>query len=246
MYLPLLFIVAIGLALGSFLGVVTRRLPGRESFVKGRSYCPRCKAQIAWYDNIPLVSYFLLKGRCRNCRKRISIRYPLIELGVASGVVAIYIFRLPSPLLLLAVFLLTVSIFVIDIEKKIIPDELIFLGYGLTLSALLLGWNKDFYLHLLGGIVPALFLLLTHMITKGRGMGLGDVKYALFPGTFLGWPLSLIWLFLSFLTGASVGVILILTGKAKWGKHIAFGPFLALSFLIAYLFGSNFISWLIG
>ena len=77
-------------------------------------------------------------------------------------------------------------------------------------------------------------------------MGLGDVKYALFAGTFLGWPLSLTWMFLSFLTGASVGVILILAGKTKWGRHIAFGPFLALSFIIAYLFGSNFISWLTG
>lgn len=246
MYLPFLFIVAIGLALGSFLGVVTRRLPGKESFVKGRSYCPRCKALIVWYDNIPVISFLLLKGKCRNCKKKISLRYPFIEAGTALGVIGIYLLRLPSPLLLLPIFLLTVAIFVIDLEKKIIPDELIFWGFGLTIVALLVGWDKNFYIHLVGGFIPALFLLLTHVITKGRGMGLGDVKYALFAGTFLGWPLSLTWLFLAFLTGASVGVILILAGKAKWGRHIAFGPFLALSFLITYLFGSNFILWLIG
>jgi len=244
--LPLIFVLAIGLALGSFLGALTRRLPGKESFVSGRSRCPRCGVQIRWYDNIPLLSYFLLRGRCRACAKKISPRYPLIELASALGVLGIYLLGLPSPIFLSAIFLITISIFVIDLEKKIIPDELIFLGLGLTALALLLGWDDNFYLHFLGGFASALFLLLIHLVTRGRGMGLGDVKYALFAGTFLGFPGAVSWLFLSFLTGAGVGVILILLGKAKLGRQIAFGPFLAFSLILTYLFGEALVRWLIG
>ena len=246
MYLPLIFILAIGLALGSFLGALTHRLPGKESFVSGRSRCPRCGAQIRWYDNIPLLSFLLLGGRCRSCGRKISLRYPLIELATAIGILGIYVLDLGSPIFLILIFLLTISIFVIDLEKKIIPDELIFLGFGLTILALLLGWNNNLYLHFLGGFASSLFLLLTHLVTRGKGMGLGDVKYALFAGTFLGFPGAVSWLFLSFLTGAGVGVILILVGRARFGRHIPFGPFLAASFLITAIIGESLVKWLIG
>lgn len=246
MYLPLIFVLAIGLALGSFLGALTHRLPRKESNVSGRSRCPRCGTQIKWYDNIPLLSFLLLGGRCRSCGRKISVRYPLIELATAIGILGIYLLGLKDPIFLIPVLLLTVSIFVIDLEKKIIPDELIFWGLGLTALALLLGWDGNFYLHFLGGFSASFFLLFVYLLTRGRGMGLGDVKYALFAGTFLGWPKAIPWLFLSFLTGAAVGVILILLGKAKLGRHIAFGPFLAFSFVLTYLFGEVLVKWLIG
>lgn len=235
MYLPKLFILGVGLALGSFLGALTHRLPRKETFVSGRSRCDQCASQINWYDNIPLLSFLLLGGKCRNCHKPISIRYPLIELATALGVLGIYILNLEFPIFLIVILLITISIFVIDLEKKIIPDELIFTGLGVTALAIILGWNGSFYLHFFGGFASGLFLLLIHLITRGGGMGLGDVKYALFAGTFLGWPKAAPWLFLSFLTGAAVGVILILLGKAKLGKHIAFGPYLAASFLVKWL-----------
>lgn len=246
MYLPHLFVLATGLALGSFLGAVTYRLARKESFVKGRSRCPRCGANIKWYDNIPVLSFLLLGGRCRSCHKKISLRYPLIEITTALGVLGIYILNLSFPIFLIFVLLITISIFVIDLENEIIPDELIFLGLGVTTLALLLGWNGSFYLHFFGGLSASLFLLLINLITKGKGMGLGDVKYALFAGTFLGFPKSVSWLFLSFLTGASLGVILILLGRARLGKHIPFGPFLAASFLVAAIIGEGFVKWLIG
>lgn len=246
MYLPIIFILAIGLALGSFLGALTHRLPGKESFVSGRSRCPRCGAQIRWYDNIPLLSFLLLGGRCRSCGRKISLRYPLIELASAIGILGIYVLDLESPIFLILILLLTISIFVIDLEKKIIPDELIFLGFGLTILALLLGWGNNLYLHFLGGFASSLFLLLIHLVTRGKGMGLGDVKYALFAGTFLGFPGAVSWLFLSFLTGAGVGVILILVGRAKLGKHIAFGPYLTASFLVTAIIGESLVKWLIG
>jgi len=244
--LELILFLIIGLVVGSFLGVVTRRLPRKESFISGRSHCPTCSATINWYDNIPLLSFLVLRGRCRNCHKRISIRYPLIELATGLGVLGIYILNWQFPIFFIIILLITISVFVIDFEKKIIPDELIFLGLGVTSVALLLGWNDSFYLHFFGGFASALFLLVVHLITRGRGMGLGDVKYALFPGTVLGWPQSIVWLFISFLTGAGVGVILILLGKAKLGRHIAFGPFLAASFLVTLVFGNVLLKWLIG
>ena len=246
MYLPLIFVLAIGLALGSFLGALTHRLPREESFVGGRSRCPHCVAQIKWYDNIPLLSFLLLGGRCRSCGKKISLRYPLIELATAIGILGIYVLDLKSPIFLVLILRLSISIFVIDLEKKIIPDELIFWGFGLTTLALFLGWDNNLYLHFLGGFSSSFFLLLIHLVTKGKGMGLGDVKYALFAGTFLGFPGVISWLFLSFLTGAGVGVILILLGKAKLGRHIAFGPFLAFSFILTYLFGEALVKWLTG
>lgn len=230
-------IFLLGLAIGSFVGVVTWRLPRGKQFLLGRSICPHCLRKIAWFDNIPLFSYLLLGGKCRNCHKKISLRYPLIELATAVGILGIYVLDFESPIFLILILLLTISIFVIDLEKKIIPDELIFLGLGLTSLALLLGWNGSFYLHFLGGFASSLFLLLIHLVTRGKGMGLGDVKYALFAGTYLGWPKAVPWLFLSFLTGAGVGVILILLGKAKLGRQIAFGPFLAISFLLTWLIG---------
>ena len=219
------------------MGVVTWRLPRGKQFLLGRSICPHCLRKIAWFDNIPLFSYLVLGGKCRNCHKKISLRYPLIELATAVGILGIYVLDFESPIFLILILLLTISIFVIDLEKKIIPDELIFLGLGLTSLALLLGWNGSFYLHFLGGFASSLFLLLIHLVTRGKGMGLGDVKYALFAGTYLGWPKAVPWLFLSFLTGAGVGVILILLGKAKLGRQIAFGPFLAISFLLTWLIG---------
>lgn len=246
MYLSLIFVLAVGLALGSFLGALTHRLPRRESFVGGISRCPRCRAEIKWYDNIPLLSFLLLGGRCRSCGKKISLRYPLIELATAIGILAIYVLDLKSPIFLILILLLTISIFVIDLEKKVIPDELIFLGLGLTILALLLDWDNNFYLHFLGGFSSSFLLLIIYLVTRGRGMGLGDVKYALFAGTFLGFPGAISWLFLSFLTGAGVGVILILLGKARLGKHIPFGPFLAASFLATAIIGENLVKWLIG
>ncbi len=207
---------------------------------------PACRAEIKWYDNLPLLSFLLLGGRCRSCGKKISVRYPLIELATAIGILGIYVLNLKSPIFLILILLTTISIFVIDLEKKIIPDELIFLGLGLTILALLLGWDDNFYLHFLGGFSSSFFLLLIYLVTGGKGMGLGDVKYALFAGTFLGFPKSVSWLFLSFLTGAGVGVILILVGRARLGKHIAFGPYLAASFLVTAIIGESLVKWLIG
>ncbi len=247
---------------GSFLGVVTWRLPKKESYIGGRSKCPSCRREIYWYDNIPLLSFVFLGGKCRFCKKTISWRYPLIEavtacLFVVFGQVlktcqietvcnwknALGFFSFPF---LMAIILLTVAILVIDLEKGIIPDELIFFGFILTLLALVFGKQTNFYAHLFAGFLSALVLLCIHLITKGKGMGLGDVKYAIFGGTLLGYPASIIWLFLAFLTGGAASIILILTGRKDIKSRIAFGPFLAMSFLLTLLTGGKLLEWFLG
>lgn len=225
----------LGLALGSFISAFSFRSPRGISFIKGRSLCPRCKSQIAWYDNIPLLSFLLLSGKCRNCKKKISLRYPLIELATGLGFVLIglniYLF----------IFLVLETIFIIDVEHQIIPDELVFLVF---LVALLVPSAYSLFSSLLAGFLCASFLLLIHLATRGRGMGLGDVKFAVAGGLFVGLKLSFVWLLLAFLTGGLVAFILILVKGAKLKDKIAFGPFLVVAIPIAVLFGDRLLVYL--
>jgi len=251
----ILLVFVLGLAFGSFLSVVTWRIPRKASFNKGRSHCPTCGAMISWYDNIPLVSFICLRGKCRSCQKSISIRYPLIELSTGLSFVGLWFLlsfckdsteayclwrgalgTLSLPFLYF-VLLITLSIFVIDIEQKLIPDELIFVGFVTTASLIILAGTIPLYLHLFSAFVVALFLLAINLMTHGGGMGLGDVKYALLGGLFLGWPVAAIWLFVAFLTGGALAIILILIRKAGRKDQIAFGPFLAFSFFVSAVWG---------
>lgn len=255
--MTILILIVAGLATGSFLSALTYRLPRKESISSGRSKCPHCDSEIVWYDNIPLLAYINLRGRCRRCGKPISLRYPAIELTTALVFAASGFFLekcaplLHSPLcswylslggwiylfLLISISIL-IAIFVIDLETKIIPDELSLSGFLLVFVSLVFA-SGSYFAHLVSGLGAAVFLLLIHLITRGKGMGLGDVKLALFLGTFLGWPNTPIWLFLSFLIGAVVGVYLIVIGKAKFGRQIPFGPFLIISAFLVLFFGKN-------
>jgi prepilin signal peptidase PulO-like enzyme (type II secretory pathway) len=132
-------------------------------------------------------------------------------------------------------------IFIIDLEKRIIPDELSLFGLVLVFFSLLLFDPSSLYLHLLSGFGAGLFLLSLHIATQGKGMGLGDVKLALFLGSLLGWPWVAVWLFVAFLTGAIVGSILILSKKISFGKQIAFGPFLVMSLIITLIWGETLL-----
>ncbi len=260
MFLLLLFFL--GAAVGSFLGAYTYRTPRGKSIKSGRSFCPKCKAKIVWYDNIPIISYIVLKGSCRRCRKPISIRYLLIELATASlfvtfaylsincenivGTSALraspvcnlvnYLGSLTLPYLL-GVIIVVVAIFVIDLENKIIPDELVFLLFAVSSLTVFLFPTHKPYLQMFSGFGVALFFLALHLATKGRGMGLGDVKLVLFGGVALGWPELVSWMFLSFVGGSALGLVLIALGKASFGKQIPFGPFLIVSFIITLIFG---------
>ncbi|QQG41398.1 MAG: prepilin peptidase [Candidatus Woesebacteria bacterium] len=242
----LLFIL-LGLVFGSFYAAFSWRYPRGISNAKGRSFCDSCKKQIFWYDNIPLLSYLFLGGKCRNCKKHISFRYPLIEAFTALGFLCLFnLFNMNIFLLLysLSVFSILILIFIIDFEHKIIPDYFVFLGVLLIFLFLFLTDSRILYPNIFAGFGSAFLLLLIHIFTRGRGMGLGDVKFAVFGGLLIGLKLSLIWLFLSFLTGGIAGIILILGGRARLKDQIAFGPFLVIGLLFTLLFGHELLIFL--
>jgi len=272
-----LFIFIIGLCVGSFLNVLIYReaIGDLRSKMKdlrfknwlptwflGRSYCDYCKKQLMWYDNIPLFSFLLLKGKCRFCHKKISFQYPLIEFLTGIEFVWIYFLiqsnlnffsrfegfysfsTLFAWLLLGACFL---AIFVADIKYQIIPDGAVFLGILIVLIKL---WFDYYFTGMidfsvfLSALGASLFFLLLIFLTSGKGMGFGDVKLALLMGLILGFPKILMALAFAFLTGAIVGVILITARKKKLKSKIAFGPFLILGTVFALIYGEKILSFL--
>lgn len=245
-----------GMCLGSFLGVLIYRLPRGLPFFWGRSFCPRCKRRISWFDNLPLLSFFLLGGKCRYCREPISWREPLVELTTGILTVAVWnyfslrpsIYNIQNSIFNVVYWWVLVwgliVIFFIDLEHQIIPDEVLI---PLIILSLLFNGVSNFQF-LISNLLPtavvvASIFLLLHLVTRGKGMGFGDVKLVFLVGLIFGCPKAIIALYLAFLTGAIVGVMLILTGKAKLGQKIAFGPFLALSAWITIFLGDKFL-WL--
>lgn len=245
----MLYLLA-GLLVGSFVSAYSYRVPRSVPWALGRSFCPGCKKKISWFDNIPVVSYLLLSGKCRNCKKRISLRYPVIELVSGLSFVGLgwvwgnYLHGSPIELLfMLFLFVITFSILVIDIEHQIIPDNMVFVAIASVFLYLVI-LDRPIYINLLSGFISAFFLLILHIITKGKGMGLGDVKFAILGGLVLGWPNTPIWMFLAFIIGAFVGIVLILFKRASFGKKIPFGPYLVVSLWLALIYGDWFLSFL--
>ncbi len=246
-------VLVLGMILGSFLSAYTYRLPRNISIKNGRSKCPRCKKTIVWYDNIPLFSYLFLGGKSRCCKKNISLRYPLIEFGTGLMFLLTYLVNLSckqsvfcsdtsvmgtlAVLFYLFIIFVLIGVFVIDLEHQIIPDELVFVLLSVVFGMVLVR-HEDLYLNLLSGFGASMFLLFLNLFTNGKGMGLGDVKLAIPLGMVLGWPSTFIWLTISFVLGAIVGVFLIIIGKAQFGKHIPFGPFLVMGFIFT-IFAPN-------
>ncbi len=256
-----LLVFLFGLVMGSFLNVVVYRVLNGDSPLRGRSQCPHCRRQIAWYDNIPLLSFAVLRGRCRYCHKKISWRYPLLEL--LTGMLFVwwygmgqFFFRLSAepytviqPVFWLLVGIGLVALLVADLWFYVLPDiftvglaVLAFLYRFLLTTAGIMKLN-DF----LGAIAAAFgvagFFTGLIWLTKGKGMGWGDVKLAVVMGLLLGWPRILVAVFMAFLTGALVGIILIVLGRKRFGQTIPFGPFLILGTVTALAAGGRMIDW---
>lgn len=252
-----------GLCLGSFLNVVIFRLETGEEMIKKRSHCMECGQTLAWYDLIPLVSFLWLSGRCRYCGNKISWQYPLVELATGLLVVSIFSFQFLTLRLsvegslvsgcLLYVLCSLVVIFVYDLRHYIIPDVILFPAIIVTIlwrsleSLLLLGGIDEiigrFSLYFFSALGAAIFFLAIILITRGKGMGLGDAKLAFLMGVLLGWPDILGALLLAFFTGAVVGVGLIFLGKKNMKSQIPFGPFLIGGTLTMLFFGRFFLEW---
>lgn len=246
-----------GLIFGSFASALVYRLP-RGYSILGRSFCPLCKRKISWFDNIPVVSYLLLGGKCRKCRKKIPLSYPFIELGNASLFVAAgflwkegFSFLPAYPfsstysflLLLLAFSFFFFLLSIIDFTYQIFPDSVLIVLLILAAFLLLALPSPGIFVHLLAGVLSFDFFLLLHLITRGRGLGFGDVKLAFVVGSILGFPGSLVWIMLSFVTGAVIGIFLIIVKRASFSKPIPFGPFLLGSAWLALFFSNLLWSW---
>lgn len=243
-----LIIVAVvyGLLIGSFLNAWAWRLAHGEKITKGRSHCPHCGAQIRAYDNVPLVSWLLLRGRCRDCGEPISWRYPAGEAVTAALFAAVAVMDGLSWLLVPHLFFVSALIVVsqVDLEKKIIPDIVILPVAALGLPLMIVLGSGPWWEWPVAGLGAAGFLFLIsevyYRIRHVEGMGFGDVKLALCMGVYLG-PAVVPALFLGFIGGAAVGVILI-GGRRGGGKTaIPFGPFLAAGAILALFFGGALI-----
>lgn len=227
----------LGLVIGSFVSVVTYRLPRQQGFISGRSYCDSCKKEISWYDNIPLISFLLYRGATRCCNKKISFRYPLIEITSAASLVGLYlVFGLSMQLATYYLLLvLTLSILIIDLEHQIIPDEFVWL---LLITSMFVLQGSPFTA-LVSGFAFACFFLFLYLVTFGRGMGLGDVKLAIPIGMMLGFDKGLYWLLITFILGGIVASMLLLFNRAGLKTKIAFGPFMIVAFWIVKLIVIN-------
>lgn len=220
--------------MGSFVSAVTYRIPKSQQFIKGKSFCDSCKKELKWYDNVPLFSFLYYGGVSRCCRKKISLRYPLIELASAISLVLLHsVFGFSSLLITYyLLFLLTLCIFIIDLEHQIIPDELSWL-----IAILFLITNEQsLIVALFTGFLFSSFFLFLHLITYGRGMGLGDVKLAIPLGLWLGFKNGLTWFILSFIIGGIFASILLVLKRANLKTKIAFGPFMIIAFWITLFF----------
>lgn len=257
-----------GLVWGSFLNVVIWRMSHGGSPLAGRSICPKCKHAIPWHMNIPLLSYIFLRGRCGFCHKEISIRYPLIEaltgiFFVWWFVVGFNFFKLVGspwsfiqPVFWLAVGLTLLAIFLIDLLYMVIPFGLnlmvftLALAYRVGLTGFGIMNSGDLVKAVMAGAgLCLLFLILqqiTRVVKKVDGFGLGDIYLAPSLGLLLGWPKIVPGIFMAFMMGSVVGLVLIWTGKKKMGQYLPFGPFLIFGTAVGLLWGGQIWNWYLG
>ncbi len=241
-------IFCLGAICGSFLNVCIFRLPQGQSVVSPRSFCPYCRRPIAWFDNIPLLSFLLLRGRSRCCRQAIPWRYPLVEtLSGILAVASVYRFGLTPLALLYFIFLAALLVITfIDLDHQIIPDEVSLPGILVGLLAAALRTDLSLRDAFLGAIVGGGILWLVAVgyqrLTGREGMGGGDIKLLAMIGAFLGWRAIPFIILLSALVGSLAGILFMLAkGKASGRLAIPYGPFLALAAVLWVFWGEKII-----
>ena len=241
----------LGLAIGSFLNVVIHRVPRRESLISPGSHCPSCGYALGAIDNIPLVSYAMLLGRCRRCRARISVRYPLVELVTAAIFVLHYFVFGWTPLLAVRLLFAAsmVALFVIDLEHRLLPDAITLPGVvvGLVASLFLPPGFRDALIGTIGGGGVLWAIGEAYYRYSGEeGMGGGDVKMLAMIGAFLGWQQVLITLVFSSIAGAVIGILVLAIKRGGMKYALPYGTFLAVAGLIASLYGEQIFRWYTG
>ena len=249
--ITVLFLLMFGLAVGSFLNVCIYRLPRRESLNWPGSHCTTCSRALAWYENLPLVSWLALRGRCRTCRAAISPMYPAVEANTGAVFVAGYFIYGWTPLLAVRLVFASamVVLFAIDLRHHILPN-------AITLPGIVIGFALSFVLppgwlaSLIGLIVGGGILLAVgeayYRFRGIEGLGMGDVKMLAMIGAFLGWKLMLVTLILASFAGSLVGVGVMLAGRGGMTFALPFGTFLAVGALAAAVAGDPILAWYLG
>jgi len=245
----IIFVFAMGAAIGSFLNVCIYRLPQDLSIAAPRSFCPACRTPILAYDNIPILSFLLLGGKCRKCRAPISWRYPLVE-ALTGGLALALFLKLALTFSFFCYFCFAAVLVVItfiDLDHRLIPDAIslpgILIGFLLSFLAVTPGvWNSLLGI-VIGGGSLYLVAVVYEFVTKREGMGGGDVKLLAMIGAWLGWKAVLFALFFSSLTGSLVGGALMVARKEDGKLAIPFGPFLTFSAMAYVFFGEKLVRW---
>lgn len=244
MYEMEILAVIFGLVIGSFLNVCIYRIPRGMSVVAPPSHCTGCDKRLSVLDLVPVISYLILQGKCRQCGAKISPRYPLVELFCGAGFLLLYInFGLTVEFLAgLVLFSGLVVCSLIDLDHRIIPDG-VNLTLGLIAIPLLLVQSTQVLLNgVFGALVGFGLLLLIAVASKG-GMGGGDIKLAAVLGLYLGWPNIILALFIAFILGSVVGLIWVWVKQKTLKEALPFGPFLSIAALVVLLWGTEIINW---
>ncbi|MDD5696679.1 MAG: prepilin peptidase [Candidatus Pacebacteria bacterium] len=257
----LVLIFVLGTIAGSFINCLAWRIKQEETIL-GSSYCPKCRHKLGFFDLFPIWSFFFLRGRCRYCKEKISFQYPLVEILTGLAFVFVYhytgfdlltfnfqniqfyelIFRW-----LLSVFLL--AAFIYDLKYFVIPDRITFSAIILTFLWIIAGFFLKHYTEmqvlnfLFSGLVSSFFFFCLWFFSQGRAMGFGDVKLAFLLGLFLGYPVIIPALFVSFFLGALIGIILVFLKKKKMKSEVPFGPFLVMGSFIGLAWGKDILLW---
>ncbi|MBI5077535.1 prepilin peptidase [Candidatus Falkowbacteria bacterium] len=256
-----------GLCVGSFLNVIILRLgsgqvcrlPEKRSIVRGRSACPRCKEPILWYDLIPLMSFFILKTRCRHCREKISWQYPLIELatGLAFVLLALYHQVNVNPVNPffyrdIVFFSALIIIFVTDLKCFLIFDAVVIpmMAFAFLANVFVFGTASNYvdvvFNLIFAAAVGAAFFLAQYLLSKGKWLGAGDIRLGLLMGLMLGWPNVLAAIFIAYIFGAIASIILLLFKIKKMKSQVPLGVFLSLSTMVMLIYGNKIIDWYVG
>jgi leader peptidase (prepilin peptidase) / N-methyltransferase len=241
-------VVTFGLVIGSFVNVVIARLPQRRSLWAPRSACPECGNQIAWHDNIPLISFVALRGRCRACAARIPWRYPLVEAVTAALFALAWVIFAGDvrDFVVAAVFLAAlVAITFIDLRHQIIPDAITLPGIAAGLAASLIT-ERISWVESVGGVLLGGGLFVAIILLSRGGMGGGDLKLGAMLGAFLGWKVLLVGLFVAVTLGGISAITLLASGRLARKDAIPFGPFLAVGGIVALFWGRAIVAWYLG
>lgn len=251
--MAIIFIISFltGLVFGSFLNCLIYRLHNKKTIL-GRSFCPKCKQKIKWYDNIPVISFLLLKARCRSCKEKISWQYPIIELTMALLFVFAVWRHMTGELSLLVVlrdwtiFFTLLFVFIYDLKYSEIED-IVLLPATILILVFNLFLGFSIFSMIFSALIGVVFFGTQYLITKGKGIGLGDLRIGLFMGVVCGsWQYLLVAIFFAYIIGALSSLVLMLARKKKMKSAIPLGPFLVIGTFIAFLFGEKIIALYLG